>query len=103
MILRRSWPLSHTAAPLAVFVREECPLHSTLEIVEKKIQRNIHAPLPSRLAEPENALIAGVTVIARGAANAETRMPDTRRDRKAMRETWQRERRADMVTRGEVS
>ena len=100
VILRRSWPLSHTAAPLAVFVREGCPLHSTLEIVEKKIQRNIQAPLPSRLAEPEKALIAGVTVIARGAANAETRMPDTRRDRKAMRETWQRERRADMVTRG---
>jgi hypothetical protein len=98
-MLRWSWPPSHTAAPLAVFVREGCPLHSTLEIVEKKIQRNIHAPLPSRLAEPEKALTTGVTdIAARGAANAETRMPDTRRDRKAMRETWQRERRADMVT-----
>ena len=73
-----------------------------VKIVEKKIQRNIHAPLPSRLAEPEKALTAGVTVIAaRGAANAETRMPDTKRDRKATRETWQRERRTDMDTREE--
>jgi len=94
-MLRWSWPPSHTAAPLAVFVKEGCPLHSTLETVKNKIQWNIHAPLPSRRAEPEKAL----TVIAtRGPANAETRMPDTRRDRKAMRETWQRERRADMIT-----
>ena len=44
----------------------------------KKIHQNIHAPLPSRLAEPDKALIAGVTVTAvRGAANAETRIPDS--------------------------
>ena len=44
----------------------------------KKIHQNIHAPLPSRLAEPDKALIAGVTVTAvRGAANAETCIPDS--------------------------
>ena len=57
MILCWSWPLSHAAAPLAVFGREGCM--STTQYVRnsrKKIHQNTHAPLPSHLAEPDKAV-----------------------------------------------